>query len=924
MRNYGLLAFLAGLVAVRYPYPGVLALGLILVLGVIQGKKTVHALFFCLCFGAALLYGQSRSPVPPPEPLWLLEAMGGDDSHQRPHVLYVEGEVAKTDVYADGRIRLILKRVAPAPPPSLLEEHYGRLPHGLVASLENAEPYEGRMAVTLWQSGGVPLPGQTVAFSGRFARVRGFANTGVFTIDDYWHDRGVWIRGWNIRGKYATTVDIQGEPHFFAGIRNTLWRDFVMALPAAGTQEQERQNLPRPENVPAFQSIQGIQGIQGTGQAFLPALIFGDRSGITPYQKDLLSRATLTHSIALSGLHLAYVGLIGIGLAIAASKVWPNLVLVVPRPKLCFITTVPLALFYLWIGGTPLSLVRSALMLFFFGLILFGNRAKVLIDGLFAAVFLIALVWPWALFDLSLQLSALSVGVIALLHPLVSRCVFALVPVSSEQTLGLYAKDRVRAALTLLLMSFCIQTALAPLLVKTFGAVGLWFPLNLVWLPVLGAIVMPLAFLAFFCVCCGWMGLAELLLSGASLPCEGLMWLLQWMDGAGYLAAPLVLRPHWLVVAGAWLFLGLLPLAVWHGWRFVRHKEGDGRSFGFAVAGCVASVLLVAGLTTLAYYRYERQDVSLSMLDVGHGQALVLSWPGGRALVDGGGFPSGTFDVGQMVVAPYLTAEKPAKVDWLINSHPDYDHLGGMLHIFEGFTVTRGFAHNGDAIHNTLAERYKRIAFNKPHVPLSVWRAGDYIPLWHERGNELGLEVLWPPAKMPPAKMPPEKMPPAVHEASRLVNGKGMLAAREGFKKSGRTSVVAREEKDVAYTGNDASLVLRLVWRGEGLALICGDIGKKALRHFLEITPPEALRAEVLVLPHHGSKSSYSKTLYETVDPDTVLVSCAYKNSWGFPNKTIVETLSAMGKPLYSTASHGMVKVVWPKEHNRGRVEVAR
>lgn len=915
LRGYCLLAFFSGLVAVRLVYPGIVGLCLLLLLGCVQGKRFVHGLFFCLCFGLGVWLGFFRAPAPPPEPAWLSICMGGEDTYARPQTVYVEGLVDAVDIFADGRVRLLVQDIHPVAPPPALHEYYANLPESLTTALAAENPYEGRVSVTLWDAEEVPLPGQSIRFSGRFAKVRSFANPGVFGIDAYWHDKGVWIRGWNVRGSHSADVLIKGTPRYWAKIRHGLWADFVSSLPAMRMMTKDRYSLKEAHIHP-----KDLQLIQGTGQAFLPALVFGDRSGITPYQKELLSKATLTHSIALSGLHLAYFGFVGLGLALLVGKFFPSFLLHMPRGRLCFVITVPLGLIYLWVGGAPLSLIRSATMLFFFGLALFSHQTQVLLDRLLLAVFLIVLVSPTALFDLGLQLSALSVGVIALLYPLITRCAHWLIPLSPLCPFRQVAQGRLRAGISLLGMSLCIQLVLSPLLIHVFGMVGLWFPLNLLWLPILGATVMPLVFFAFFCVCCGWSWLAGMALSLASLPCEGLMALLQWMDTAGYLVAPLTMRPHWLATVGIWLCLGLSPPVLWRWWLLSKGQRPMDASFRMTLAGWVGGFVLVAGFTAWGYYDYFRQDVSLALLDVGQGQSVVLSWPGGRALVDGGGFPSQTFDVGSMVVSPYLTATKPARIDWLINTHPDYDHLGGMLRIFDGFSVRYGFAHNGDRMRESLEARYARIAENKKSVAQEIWRAGDYIAL----APEVGLEVLWPPKGRAPSEYPRTMEEIAYASADfQWPSNKGVHDESKGMRKAGAPTAQTKDG-EVVYTGNDASLVLRFVWQGKGLALLCGDIGHKALKEMLATTAPECLQAEVLVLPHHGSRNSFSKALYTAVNPEKVLVSCSYKNVWGFPNKHIVNTLKDMGKPLYSTAEYGLMRVVWEGGQEKGSLELTR
>ncbi|NMC48715.1 MAG: hypothetical protein GYA47_04700, partial [Desulfovibrio sp.] len=108
---------------------------------------------------------------------------------------------------------------------------------------------------------------------------------------------------------------------------------------------------------------------------------------------------------------------------------------------------------------------------------------------------------------------------------------------------------------------------------------------------------------------------------------------------------------------------------------------------------------------------------------------------------------------------------------------------------------------------------------------------------------------------------------------------------------------------------NDASVVLRLVKNGRGLALLCGDIEKKAIRALLE--SGRDLTAEVLVLPHHGSASSVSRAFYRAVRPRAAFISCGEFNRFRYPSDKVLRELSRLGCPVYVTAARGAVTAVW-------------
>jgi competence protein ComEC len=463
-----------------------------------------------------------------------------------------------------------------------------------------------------------------------------------------------------------------------------------------------------------------------------------------------------------------------------------------------------------------------------------------------------------------LQLSALSVAVIALVLPAAGHLAAACLPGG-----GLLARFA-RGGMTMLLLSLCIQTALSPLTVRAFGRMALWFPLNLLWLPVLGVWVMPLALAGLLLAGLDLAGAAAVLLHLAALPAEALLALLDLLDTRDLLFAPAVLRPHWLSTAGFWLFCLALPAALLRG-----------KGLRFPLLACLGLILLAAPL--IRSWQESRETlVRLRMLDVGQSQAIVVEWNGlgggqgdlpssGRALVDGGGgFFSSAFDPGRDIVAPALTDNAPPRLEAVVSSHPDGDHLAGLLHILDQFRVGL-FAANGEEPSPALALRLRGILARR-HLAPRLLKAGDRLPL----GPDLVLETLWPPS-------------------------------RQG----GRS-----------LRGNNASLVLRLVWQGQPLALICGDLEGPALRRLLLLGAD--LRAPVLVVPHHGSAGSLIPGFYEAVRPRLALVSCGYGNQWGFPAPRVRKALEALSVPLYSTAVSGQIRAVWKSPGENPALATAR
>jgi len=281
------------------------------------------------------------------------------------------------------------------------------------------------------------------------------------------------------------------------------------------------------------------------------------------------------------------------------------------------------------------------------------------------------------------------------------------------------------------------------------------------------------------------------------------------------------------------------------------------RSLGVRRRACwlCLCLALLAGPGLYRVWEQGRDHVRLTMLDVGQGQAVLIEARGGRRwLVDGGGTTSGTFDIGRAVVAPALTWGRLPRLDAVVMSHADRDHTGGLVYLLGSFRV--GFlAGNGEI---PKAGDFQAALVESGLTP-QTWRAGQRVDL----GDDLALEVHHPP---------------------------------QGYPKR----------------GNDASLVLRLVWKGRGLAVLPGDAGQSVLDSLATGTSPDAsLAADVLVAAHHGSASALSPGFYSRVGAKWALISCGRGNTFGFPAQQVLQALEQAGAQPLSTAYRGAISAEW-------------
>ena len=499
-----LLAVLAGSVSLRDAVLGVALFALVIIVPRFAGARRAltAAVFFLLGLGLTFL----ASPSAPDCPSWA--------SVPRKSVL-VEGRVASVTGLPGGRVRVLLEEVRPMEGmPQLAEETKAQVRKALDRKIgpefsggrkgypgriveDDASPVPGLVSLTLQKRdmahAGRPVAGETLRALMRLYPTVGSVNPGVSDLGRYWADRDVWHNARLNRTAdgplYLELAEGEGLAYRAQLLRES-WRKALSAElfdeSAGGNSGGGRASDSRAEEV------------LPQGRAMLPALLFGDRSFLSPHTVDLFNRAGLVHSLALSGQHLALAAMAGAALIFLASRAFRGLFLVMPRRVLVVSAGVPFALAYLFLGGAPFSLIRAACMMLAGSVYLCLRRSTAPLDALFAACLLLFLGWPLAAFDLSAQLSVLAVAGILLSMPLVSALRRRFPPARRP---GGDSRSRFRRAMhaairwsgTMLILSLAAQLAVLPVIVSVFGATSVQVWMNLIWLPPLTFVTLPAA-----------------------------------------------------------------------------------------------------------------------------------------------------------------------------------------------------------------------------------------------------------------------------------------------------------------------------------------------------------------------------------------------------------------------------------------------
>lgn len=681
-----------------------------------------------------------------------------------------------------------------------------------VRDVQTGEPMPGRLLWT-WRAAPENMEaGQRFSARLKIRPVRGSRNFGLGNTDRHWHGQGIFQRTFSF-GR----ADVHWTGSRTPGLRQRLMDKVGRA-------------------------------VSGPGGAFVRALLFGDRAQLDPVTADRVRRAGLSHSLALSGMHLTLVAVLGFCLAWLAVRIYPAMTLHLPRQKLGLLLALPFAGTYLWLGGCAPSLLRAAVMLGVLAWHQLSGTRRYLQDSLLTAALVLIILDPQSIHDIGLQLSVLAVFGIICFMPFLQQGIdrLPLLPV---------AGGAVRLLVTVGALSICANLFILPLQAVYFNEVtpALW--LNLLWIPVLSLVVLPLCFAGLGLLTCAELP-GRLLLTPAAWCCEKLDSLLQLLDESGWLQAIPVLRPDGLHIVGYWTVL-LVCAVLWSGLR-------PEKKCVFLLATGLSLIVL----PDLVRTPWNPADAELGIFDTGMSQAVYIRTPGGRTvLVDGAGAWGGGYDPGQSIVAPGLSWRHAPDIDIVLASHIDADHVRGLNYVLRHLRV--GWFGWTNLPEGSEDDRRLRASLQVSGVPVRMLRAGQRIPLDHG----LFLEVLYPPASA------------------------------------------------TGYSENNSSLVLRLIRQGRGLALIPGDVEEEGIAALL--ASGQDLQADVLVLPHHGSRSSLQPALYAAVRPRYAVAACSRGNRFGFPHKEVVRACRSQDILVLTTADQGGIVFSWSEE-NRVAVQTAR
>ncbi|MFA6120743.1 MAG: DNA internalization-related competence protein ComEC/Rec2 [Sideroxydans sp.] len=509
----------------------------------------------------------------------------------------------------------------------------------------------------------------------------------------------------------------------------------------------------------------------------LVALAIGDQASISQTEWQLFTHTGVNHLMSISGLHITMLASMFFALTYWLWRRSVKLTLHFPARKAAALVGLLAALCYTLISGFEIPAQRTLFMLTTFAVMMLLSRNVAPSQMLATALVVVLLADPWAVMSPGFWLSF---GAVAL--------IFYVTANRYGRSHWLMEYGKVQWAMTI---------GLIPPLLALFQQLSLVSPIaNAFAIPLVSFVVVPLTLL-------GTLPPFEWMLYLAHQAMALCMWLLELLDALPLSVWTQHSPPAWTIACGV---LGALWLLAPRGFPL--------RIFGIIM---LLPMFLIAPITPV------ENTARIIVFDVGQGLAVAVQTRSHAMLYDTGPDFAGEADSGNRILVPSLRGLGIDKLDGLMLSHDDIDHIGGTNSVMQSLPI--------EWVSSSLKTDHPLLSQAKLHEPCIDGKSWEW--------DGVRFEVLHP---------------------------------------------ADLDDSDRKHD-NDQSCVLRISVGARSILLV-GDIEKASESRLLALHMHE-LPSTLLVVPHHGSKSSSSEAFVSTVSPRHVVFTAGYRNRFHHPHPDV-------------------------------------
>lgn len=582
----------------------------------------------------------------------------------------------------------------------------------------------------------------------------------------------------------------------------------------------------------------------------IEAMTLGNQNEIPADVRDNFNKTGTSHILSISGLHIGMVGATFFLLCFFLLKSSEYLMLRFNIVKLAASISFIIVLVYAIIAGMGIPVMRATIMAFIFLIAILSGKQNDLYTTLAMAGLVILVISPEALFDISFQLSFVSVWAIIFIVPRFSIALPEKISVIPYwiQSILLYVYLTV-------VVSISATIGTLPLIIYYFYRVSLVTVIaNIIAVPLLGTLTLAVSM--FFILFSFSTSISGFFVQVASFFTQISITIINKLAALPFSSLS-VTKPNMIEITVFYVTIFLMM-------RYIDEKrklDNDSVLHRLTVIKYLliaAALFFAADISYLTFRDKFSSELKVTIIDVGQGNSSLVQFAGGtNMLIDGGGFAKSSFDVGKGVVAPFICYQRIKNIESVVLSHPHPDHLMGLIYILNNFNVRNVW---------------------KTNLPVSQ----DFFPDWERslKMNHINLSLL------------------SNKSAGKVFNGVKVkvLWPDDDYLKDIRNFSYDAE--------NDSSLVLKITY-GNVSFLFPGDISSDIEKKLIKAGAD--LKSDVLVVPHHGSNKSSSIDFIKTVGCRYAVVSSGKSNVFKHPHPDVIEKYKKTGAEIFRTDQHGAI-----------------
>lgn len=592
---------------------------------------------------------------------------------------------------------------------------------------------------------------------------------------------------------------------------------------------------------------------------FLKSLLFGKTDGLTDDIKVSFRDSSLSHVLAISGMHVTYV-IIGIKFLlnkiIKSKKIKNNLLIL-------FI------IFFSFVTGNSVSGIRACIM---GAMTIFANNFERKNNFYFSLIYsfsIIILFNPYNIYNIGLWLSYMgSLGIVCF-SSFLKKYISKKFNFKKKNNI-IFEKIR-EYIIENLVVTISAQILIFPIMMYVFNTISISFFISNILVSIFAG---PLLILGYLSV----------LLSFTNFPfLKIIIYITEFfifiVIKISEICSKLPLSKIYVTtpsVAMIFVYYGIVFYLIYFSFkkRFYFLRIIISKSFfKIKLRKIIEKILFLKKyififfmISSLIMFQIKLNSYSIfqiNFVDVDQGDCTYIkTFSGKNIIIDGGEGNTGKYDYGENVLLPYLLDRGVKKIDYLVISHADSDHIGGLFAVIENIKIDKILI----GIQPQISEQYVELLniSRDKKIKIVELKAGDRLKL----EKEIFLDVLWP-------------------QENNFI------------------------QENVL---NNNSLVFKISYKNFSI-LFTGDIEEIAENEILNLYRDNLtlLNSSILKVAHHGSKTSTNLEFLKCVNPQIALIGVGKNNKFGHPSKGVINKLNDSTAKIYRTDVNGEINIIFTK-----------